>query len=100
VPENWMIVRIETGDGTEWCCIEFQGDILPGDDHKLGNLTLNGNEANLVLDHQILQGRLLKLEKPLIVTSDKETNTLEIVAIIRNKIIFNSRPQPRINAVV
>jgi hypothetical protein len=94
-----MIVRIETGDGTEWCCLEFQGDILPGDDNKLGSITLNGDDATLVLDHQILQGRLKRLEKPLIVTSDKEMNTLEVVAIVRSKIIFNSRPQPRINSV-
>lgn len=95
-----MIVRIDVaGNGTqEWCCIEFQGDIISGEDDRLGNLSTHGNDATLVLDHQILTGKILILEKPLIVTTDHENNTLEIVAIITKKIIFNSRPQPRISS--
>lgn len=95
-----MIVRIEqpAGDETpEWCCLEFQGEIVLGEgEDMLGNLSLNGNDVTLLLDHQILTGRVHKLEKPLVITNDLDTNHLEIVAVIKKKIIFNTRPQPRI----
>lgn len=91
-----MIVKVNSSSNrTEWCCLEFQGEILSEGHEKLGDLSLNGNDATLVLDHQILQGQVQKLEKPLVITSDTESNTLEVVAIIQKKIIFNSRPQPR-----
>jgi hypothetical protein len=93
-----MIVQVNScSEQKEWCCLEFQGEILSEGHEKLGNLSLNGNDATLLLDHQILQGRVQKLEKPLVITSDTESNTLEIVAVVQKKIIFNSRPQPRMS---
>ena len=95
-----MIVKVVTGENNseiEWCSLEFQGDLIPGHNNDLlGMINIHGDSATLTLDYQLLYGQVISLEKPLLVTNLQEDSTLQVIAVIYKKIIFNTRPQPRI----
>ncbi|KAL3316378.1 Chromosome transmission fidelity protein 8 [Cichlidogyrus casuarinus] len=54
------------------------------------------NEPYLLIGHQILTGKIVKLEKPLLVAK-KEANEVRIKSIIQRKLLFNTRPKPIID---
>ncbi|VDM41263.1 unnamed protein product [Toxocara canis] len=78
--------------------IELQGTIecsgtMNGE--MIGNLAWDGDTAVFLLGNQILHGKAKTLENPLVVIGKgQQTNENEIVAIIRKKIVFASRPKP------
>ena len=52
------------------------------------------------ISHQRLEGQIVKLKKPFAVLQKKKTTeetAHEIVAIIRQKYLFSTRPQPIVN---
>uniref|UniRef100_A0A0N5AIC0 Myosin motor domain-containing protein n=1 Tax=Syphacia muris TaxID=451379 RepID=A0A0N5AIC0_9BILA len=83
----------------EWAIIEVQGvlEFQPRDMKQLlGNLIWVGNTAYLIITHNILEGKEVQLENPLVVLSrgtDSDMNQT-VAAIIRRKIIFKTRPKP------
>ncbi len=81
-----------------WCIVEFQGDLIPGHDDILGKIIVKGDTATLALENQLLEGQVVRLERPIIITSnDQENSALSLVAIVQKKILFNLRPQPRMS---
>uniref|UniRef100_A0A914ZNI6 Chromosome transmission fidelity protein 8 n=2 Tax=Parascaris univalens TaxID=6257 RepID=A0A914ZNI6_PARUN len=82
----------------EWAIIELQGSLRCSDTfdgEMIGNLLWDGSTALFLLGHQVVQGKAKALDNPLVVISKSEqTNRNNIVAIIRKKIIFSSRPKP------
>ncbi|KAJ5068038.1 hypothetical protein M0811_12624 [Anaeramoeba ignava] len=86
----------------EWFLIEFQGEIQSKDEKlsmkKLGELKISqeGNPTIQIGNH-LINGNFIKFKKPLIVTKkikEEENTKYEIIAIIRNKILFDQRPKP------
>uniref|UniRef100_A0A0M3IGD2 Uncharacterized protein n=1 Tax=Ascaris lumbricoides TaxID=6252 RepID=A0A0M3IGD2_ASCLU len=99
MPTCKKVVRFAGRDGIkEWALIELQGSLECSktfEGEMIGNLLWDGDTALFLLGHQILQGKAKMLDNPLMVISKSEqTNRNDIVAIIRKKIIFSSRPKP------
>ncbi|KAI6655065.1 hypothetical protein LOD99_2354 [Oopsacas minuta] len=102
-------------DSKEWIIIELQGSVetynsLPLKDVGLGDLHYNANgEPLLILGHHLLKGKIVNLSNPIGVfakQTKKQNSTLsdsitddvtcdyEVVALVRKKIIFATRPKP------
>ncbi|XP_074042837.1 chromosome transmission fidelity protein 8 homolog [Leptinotarsa decemlineata] len=99
-----IIIRVPSeGASEEWAIIELQGDIKSHTDSNfegkyIGDLhfTKSGTPL-LIIGHHLMYGKEAKLEKPfaLLQKKRKEDNTEYLVkSIIRNKIIFKTRPKP------
>jgi hypothetical protein len=99
-----MLVQLigEKESTHSWSIVEFQGDLIPGNHHDdiLGKIIVKGNVATLELDNQLLEGQVVRLERPILITSNDQGNSnsvLNLVAVVQKKILFNLRPQPRIS---
>lgn len=119
----------EDGELDEWSIIELQGDLEVENGESLANKFMADLHFNkdgtpiLVLGHHTLFGKVLNLEKPMVVLkknvlkctyldSDEENMDVEekkldndldekktvteylVKAVIRKKILFNKRPRP------
>eukprot|EP01041_Mallomonas_annulata_P003723 gene3723-7398_t len=95
-----MLIKILNNEEnvSEWCLLEFQGEIvgdsLAGCD--LGTLTISedGVSTEMEVGQHVLRGRVEKLHKAFVLVQ-KTKNNLEIKGYAKKKIIFNTRPQPR-----
>ncbi|XP_062698808.1 chromosome transmission fidelity protein 8 homolog isoform X1 [Aedes albopictus] len=73
-----------SGDIDEWCIVELQGDLeVRGDrimdGQFIGDLLYNKyGQPILIIGHHILQGRLQKMDKPLLVMEKCETRKRRI----------------------
>ena len=102
-------------DSKDWVIIELQGSVethnsIPLKDVGLGDLHYNAHgEPILILGHHLLKGKIVKLSNPIGVF-EKKTKQLndtlsdtiveeanhdyEVIALVRKKIVFSSRPKP------
>ena len=99
----------------EWIIFELQGTIgthgnIPLKDVAFGDLHFNTQgEPMLVLGHHLLKGRVVNLSNPIAVfekqtkahnstlsESDmcEKTFDFEVIALVKKKIVFASRPKP------
>ncbi|KAJ8927585.1 hypothetical protein NQ314_019930 [Rhamnusium bicolor] len=91
------------GLSDEWAIIELQGDIKSHSDSSfegkfIGDLhfTKSGTPI-LIIGHHLMYGKEAKLEKPfaLLEKKKRDDNTEYLVkSVIKNKIIFKTRPKP------
>ena len=102
-------------DSKDWVIIELQGYVethnsIPLKDVGLGDLHYDAHgEPILILGHHLLKGKIVKLSNPIGVfekqtrqlnttlsdTMEDETkHDYEVIALIRKKIVFSSRPKP------
>lgn len=106
-----MYIQLETSDSDlpEWVFVELQGELVFRQGSHVQGLDIgkleedNGN-FSLTIGNNRLKGKLKALPKPMIVTrrakadavTDGEASsaTLQIAAIVRRKLVFNSRPFP------
>ncbi|EIE88391.1 hypothetical protein G6F46_006333 [Rhizopus delemar] len=80
--------------------LEFQGgfnssEVVDLSDVDIGNLSLNENSAELVVGHQRLLGKKVKLAKPFAAIHkrvDSMENYYDVVCIIKEKYVFFQRP--------
>jgi hypothetical protein len=119
-------IRIDGSSEEEWSVIELQGHLsardtaLTLDALPLGVLDIapdNAKEFTLVIGSTALVGKLVRLEKPLTVIAPDATRSelaaaaaaaddddaadehWHIVGIVRNKLVFKTRPQPIVSKV-
>jgi chromosome transmission fidelity protein 8 len=114
-------IRIDGNSEDEWSVIELQGHVntrdaaLTLDSLPLGVLDIapdNAKEFTLVVGSTALVGKVVRLEKPLAVLAPDDTvddhtvaedeSTDEhwrIVGVVRNKLVFKTRPQPIVSKV-
>ncbi|XP_028139461.1 chromosome transmission fidelity protein 8 homolog [Diabrotica virgifera virgifera] len=99
-----VLIKASKSDQTDECAIiELQGDLKSHSDSSfedqfIGDLhyTKSGIPL-LIIGHHLLYGKVAKMEKPfaLMEKQEKDGKTCFVVkAIIRNKIIFKTRPKP------
>lgn len=86
-----------TEDGvTEWYMLELQGKIYCNNndfnDKSFGPLTFNGDNAKLTVGNHQMRGKLHRLSTPLAVMRRGTADGVEIVAVIRKKVVFSDRP--------
>ena len=102
-------------DAKDWIIIELQGTLgthknVPLKDVGFGDLHFNAQgEPMLVLGHHLLKGKVVNLSNPIAVfakqtrshdstLSESEMNEkafdYEVIALVRKKIMFASRPKP------
>lgn len=110
-----MLVKIRLEGEEEWSLLELQGHLDPRDvQQTLDSLPLgvlevdasNSKEYSLVVGNNKLVGKLVRLDKPLVVlTHDNDARPDAIalaehdehwraVGVVRSKIVFKTRPQP------
>ncbi|CAH8645944.1 unnamed protein product [Schistosoma rodhaini] len=101
-----MIIPIHGPDGevNEWLMIELQGDVMsktdsPLEGKNLGDLHFSQENGDpiLLIGHHVLFGKLVALEKPMLVTKRNTTSgslQYDIVSVIRRKLLFKTRPKP------
>jgi hypothetical protein len=116
-------IRIDGSSEEEWSVIELQGHLsardtaLTLDALPLGVLDIapdNAKEFTLVIGSTALVGKLVRLEKPLTVIAPDATRSeldaaadedgagdehWHIVGVVRNKLVFKTRPQPIVSKV-
>jgi len=91
----------------EWLLFELQGTLeLDGDvaSKLLGHYAWrNDGHVSLIIGHQLLDGKLVDMERPLIVVEtnrdslaqpSKSATSLVVKGVIRRKVVFKSRPKP------
>ena len=100
-----IIVR-KTEQGQDLALLEMQGDLESrlGQDVDLSgkfigdlHFTKDNSTPILIIGHHILYGKSVKLEKPLVVmtkVNEGQETEYQVQTIIRNKLIFKSRPKP------
>lgn len=98
-----VLYRPSEGLHEEWAIIELQGDIKSQSESNfegqlIGDLhfTKSGTPL-LIIGHHLLYGKEAKLEKPFALLEKKKTahNTEYLVkSVIKNRIIFKTRPKP------
>ncbi|VDO68948.1 unnamed protein product [Schistosoma curassoni] len=87
--------------------IELQGDVLsktnsPLAGKNLGDLHFSQENGDpvLLIGHHVLFGKVVALEKPMLVTKRNTTSgslQYDIVSVIRRKLLFKTRPKPIIS---
>ncbi|XP_018569517.1 chromosome transmission fidelity protein 8 homolog [Anoplophora glabripennis] len=99
-----ILIKI-AGEGlsNEWAIIELQGDLESHSESSLegkiiGDLyfTKSGSPV-LIIGHHLLYGKETKLEKPFALLEKRKTDSSTeylVKCIIKNKIIFKTRPKP------
>jgi|TARA_B110000091_G_C13567098_1_gene370979 hypothetical protein len=73
-----MIVQVHNTESklTEWCLLEFQGDIvgdLPG--NELGKIEITKDVASMELGQHLLQGNVMKLKSSFIVLEKQNSSS-------------------------
>jgi len=81
--------------------IELQGTIQTSDPSAslpIGALTLhpNGTDATLEIGNHTLEGAVVEMEPPVAVLR-KGSKGMEVCALVREKVVFRTRPVPRGN---
>lgn len=114
-----MLVKIRLAGEDEWGLLELQGHLDPRDvQQSLDSLPLgvleadaaNSKEFSLIIGSNKLVGKLVRLEKPLVVLTHEDNEHSHAadlaaggaerdehwraVGVVRNKIVFKTRPQP------
>ncbi|KJH51696.1 Ctf8 [Dictyocaulus viviparus] len=102
-----QIELVKNPDGFhEHMLIELQGTIenngRPLADQVLGTLVWrkDNSEALLLIGHQLLEGKIIELEKPFLIlrplssSQHFEERTMIVDAIIKRKLLFKNRPKP------
>ncbi|XP_018654447.1 hypothetical protein Smp_130740 [Schistosoma mansoni] len=84
--------------------IELQGDVLsktdsPLEGKNLGDLHFSQENGDpiLFIGHHVLFGKVVALEKPMLVTKRNTTSgslQYDVVSVIRRKLLFKTRPKP------
>nr|XP_019529178.1 chromosome transmission fidelity protein 8 homolog [Aedes albopictus] len=88
-----------TGNIDEWCIVELQGDLeVRGDrimdGQFIGDLLYNKyGQPILIIGHHILQGRLQKMDKPLLVMEKCETRKRRITEPAPNNTEGDDEPE-------
>lgn len=94
------------GNSQELSLVEMQGDL----ESRLGSnvdlsgkfigdlhFTKDGSTPIMIIGHHILYGKVLKLDKPLVVMRKvqlEDGTEYHVDTIIRSKLIFKARPKP------
>ncbi|XP_054288233.1 chromosome transmission fidelity protein 8 homolog [Macrosteles quadrilineatus] len=88
----------------QWGVIELQGDVesryqTAVEDQFVGDLhfTIQGNTPVLIIGHHILYGKAVTLEKPFAVlekSSDSNSTEYIVKALVKQKLLFKTRPKP------
>jgi hypothetical protein len=77
--------------------VEIQGKIeLLSTDLRLGELGFEDNEPRLMIGNHIIQGKRVVLKNPILVVEKGESDKGKVLncrRIIREKLLFNSRPE-------
>jgi hypothetical protein len=110
-----MLVKIRLAGEDEWSLLELQGHLDPRDvQQTLDSLPLgvleadaaNSKEFSLIIGSNKLVGKLVRLEKPLVVLTHEDNEHVaadaagagdehwRAVGVVRNKVVFKTRPQP------
>mmetsp|Transcript_49 Transcript_49/g.70 ORF Transcript_49/g.70 Transcript_49/m.70 type:complete len:108 (-) Transcript_49:194-517(-) len=85
----------------EWVLFELQGNLIVKKGHEfqgndLGELTISDGKPHIKIGNYLLQGKVVKLPKPMVVLNRlnkaPNRNEIDIVATIREKYIFSKRP--------
>ncbi|OAO14166.1 chromosome transmission fidelity protein 8 [Blastocystis sp. ATCC 50177/Nand II] len=99
------IVDRESGK-QQWVIIELQGTLhncneAPLNGCDLGTLQWTNGNPVLRIGNHLCEGKVVKLQKPILVTSRGEDSESEhngphyvIEAIVREKLLFSNRPRP------
>ncbi|EAY11549.1 Kinetochore protein, putative [Trichomonas vaginalis G3] len=89
-------VLVNSDGVQEWAMIELQGKISPYDndfgDKTFGPLNIDGESATLTIGNHYLKGKVHRLKKPLCVMRRGSESGIQIVSVIRKKVIFSDRP--------
>ncbi|KAF8368350.1 ctf-8, partial [Pristionchus pacificus] len=87
----------------EWVVLDMQGEInnggRPFDGEMLGNLGWrhDNSEALFLVGHHLVEGKMVNLERPYLVTAPKDHNGKKVhyvEAVVRRKLVFKLRPKP------
>lgn len=93
----------------EWAIVELQGLVQMKKETTsatpIGDLHYYGRNRHpvLVLGHHVLNGKEMKLEKPMAVIEKYSVNDkiqYRIKAVVKKKLLFKSRPKPIISNIV
>lgn len=80
----------------ELAIIELQGKLLTRTDSyeglTFGPLKMEGERATLTIGNHLLHGKYHKLKKPLAVLRRGDQDGIDMVAVIKAKIVFSDRP--------
>jgi hypothetical protein len=102
-----MIVKVFNNESAqdELCILEFQGEIIGDLNDTLSYIEIKSKTtAHMDLGQHTLDGDIIKLKNPFMIlekvkkASDDntgESGSMSIQGIVKNKIIFKSRPQPK-----
>ena len=74
--------------------IEIQGKLeLLGNDLRIGELGFLDQVPILTVGNHIIQGQRIKLKNPFLVMEKHKKQSLHCSTVIREKLIFSSRPE-------
>eukprot|EP00941_MAST-03F_sp_MAST-3F-sp1_P004553 g4553.t1 len=98
-----LIAPLRLKETGSWMMVELQGTLhsSAGDDEPLNELTLGQLERNergrpiLRIGSHLLEGKIEKLGRSYgVVQKNRESKSCEVIGIIREKVVFRSRPKP------
>ncbi|CAD6184777.1 unnamed protein product [Caenorhabditis auriculariae] len=86
----------------EWMALEVHGKIthdgVDFNNKLLGTLCwTDKNTVYLMIGNQLLEGKLCKFDRPVLVMEKDQgngTKQLKVRAVVRNRILFKTRPSP------
>eukprot|EP00730_Choanoeca_flexa_P006040 TRINITY_DN12070_c0_g2_i1.p1 TRINITY_DN12070_c0_g2~~TRINITY_DN12070_c0_g2_i1.p1 ORF type:complete len:109 (+),score=27.42 TRINITY_DN12070_c0_g2_i1:622-948(+) len=100
-----MSIAILTENGVdEYLLLQLQGTVeadnprLAG--QTLGELQIKGTKAEMIIGNHHMRGKVQDLSKPFALmkkgsnTEEQETRHYIVEAIVRRKVVFNTRPKP------
>lgn len=108
-----MVQYIVKSDGDKipsWKIVEVQGELTIRDDEATGGFNQkyfgdihfekNGDPL-LIIGHHSMTGKVVKLDRPFAVLAKESVNgkTFNVKALIKEKIVFKTRPKPIITHV-
>jgi len=81
-----MLIKIhnQIGKYTEWCMLELQGEMIGELEGKqLGILEIKSeNRAEMEIGQHFLEGEVITLKSPLLISTNKETTVMIITTLI------------------
>ena len=101
-----MIVKVKYSESSaeEMCIVEFQGEILGDNVGEMGTLEVKNGKVDMRLGQHTLVGKVVELKSPFLVMEktkneqsggeETTTSTMSCAGVIKNKILFSTRPQP------